>query len=224
MEIFLLVCATLGGTILVCQVFMMVLGLGGGFHGDTGDGGDFAGDVHDVAGGHLGGDVHGDTGGHDGGTDGHDHTGDHAQEHGQETHHSSWLFAMISFRTLVAAMTFFGLAGLAASSAGASTPTVVGVALAAGWAAMYGVYRLMQLLGHLRAEGTVRVERALGQIGSVYLRIPGHRSGCGKIHLNLQNRTMEYSAVTDDDEIPTGATVEVVEVVDTCTLLVQVAV
>jgi len=219
METFLLICASLGGTILVCQVVMMVLGLGGGLHADTGDGGDFAGDVHDVVGGHLGGDVHADAAGHDAGADGHDHTGDH----GQDTHHSSWLFAMLSFRTLVAAMTFFGLAGLAACSAGASTATVLIVALAAGWAAMYGVYRLMQVLGRLRAEGTVRIERALGQRGSVYLRIPGHRSGCGKIHLNLQNRTMEYSAATEGDEIPTGATVEVVEVLDACTLLVQVA-
>ena len=54
------------------------------------------------------------------------------------------------------------------------------------------------------AEGTVRINRALGAEATVYLRIPGNRQGAGKIQINLQNRTMEYLAVTLGDAIPTG--------------------
>jgi len=93
--------------------------------------------------------------------------------------------------------------------------------LAAGAGALYGMYWLMRGLYSLKAEGTVRIQRSLGLPATVYLRIPGHESGMGKIQINLQNRTMEYSAVTSGDAIPTGATVVVVGIVGPDTLSVQ---
>jgi hypothetical protein len=61
----------------------------------------------------------------------------------------------------------------------------------------------------------------VGQRGTVYLRVPGGRSGTGKIQFNLQNRTVEYLAVTAGEELPTGTKVIVVGVVDPTTLEVQ---
>ena len=74
--------------------------------------------------------------------------------------------------------------------------------MAAGAAAMAAVYWMMRGPVELRADGTVRIQRALGQHGNVYLRIPANRSGSGKIQFNLQNRTMEYLAVTAGPELP----------------------
>lgn len=202
-----LICAALGGTILVCQFVMTLLGLGGdGLHGDAG-----GGDLHDLAGDHAFDD-------HAGG----DHAGDHpAGEHPAEHHHSSWLFGVLSFRTIVAAATFFGLTGMAAHSAGLSHSNVIILALAGGAAAMYAVYGLMRLLWSLKSEGTVRIQHALGRTAAVYLRIPGHNAGAGKVQLSLQNRTMEYPAVTHGDDLPTGAEVVVVEVINPGTLVVE---
>ena len=76
------------------------------------------------------------------------------------------------------------------------------VSLAAGAAAMFAVYWMMRGLQALQAEGTVRIQRAVGQHGNVYLRVPANRSGSGKIQFNLQNRTMEYLAVTSGPELP----------------------
>ena len=95
------------------------------------------------------------------------------------------------------------------------------MAVAAGAAAMFAVYGMMRGLQELRAEGTVRIHRALSQHGTVYLRVPGNQSGSGKIQLNLQNRTMEYLAVTSGPELPTGTRVVVVGVVNPTTLEVQ---
>ena len=97
---------------------------------------DFAGDAgHDV---HAGG-AHGAEG------DGHDAAGHHG---------SSWLFAVISFRTLVAAATFFGLAGLAAQSAEQPVGVQLLLAAAAGIGAMYGVHWLVRAMGRLGEDGT----------------------------------------------------------------------
>ena len=52
--------------------------------------------------------------------------------------------------------------------------------------------------------------RSLGQAGTVYVPIPGARAGTGKVMLNVQNRTMEYQAVTAQQELPTGTNVVVV--------------
>ena len=54
-------------------------------------------------------------------------------------------------------------------------------------------------------------QRAIGKVATVYLRVPGGRSGKGKITVSIQGRTVEFGAVTaSDDEIPTGAECRVV--------------
>jgi membrane protein implicated in regulation of membrane protease activity len=128
---------------------------------------------------------------------------------------------MLSFRAVVAALAFFGLAGLAGDSAKLPTPATLLIAVGAGLAAMYGVYWVMRGLQSVQAEGTARIERAVGKIGTVYLRIPAEESESGKIQIDLQNRTMEYLAMTSGPEIPTGAEVEVVGVISPTTVSVR---
>ncbi len=216
-------CAVLGGTVLVWQLVMTFVGLGAS---DTG--GDFSGDMgHDMGGDvHAGADWHGDGGSevHAGasaeahaGSDYHDLSGDAAHAD------STAFFQVLSLRTVAAALTFFGLAGLGARSAHLSTPMTLFIAAAAGLGALYGVYWVMRGLLSLKAEGTVRTYRALGQPGTVYLRIPGQKSGAGKIQINVQNRTVELSAVTEGEALPTGANVVVVDVIDSNTVVVQPA-
>ncbi len=196
-------CAAAGGTVLVVQFLLALVGLGGHV---------FDVDVpHDI--GHdFGGDFHGDTGGgvHDG-------SADDAGVH----HDAINFFRILSFRTVVAAMAFFGLSGLAAQSAGASTGHTLFIAIVAGGIAMTAVYWMMRGLRELYAEGTVRIQRAVGEHGLVYLRVPAAGAGSGKIQLNLQNRTMEYLAVTAGPELPTGAKVVVTKIVNPTTLEVQ---
>ena len=87
-------CALFGGTLLLCQTFLTLIGLSGDhtFDGDT-HGEISAGDCN-----------------HDG-------------EIGAHGHHSStWYFGIITFRTMVAALTFFGMAGMAAHTSQGSLP------------------------------------------------------------------------------------------------------
>ena len=207
-------CAAAGGTVLVIQFLLALVGLGGeAFDVDVPHdiGHDFGGDFH----GDVGTDFHGDGGLHG------DHGGDAAAGDQAGHHGASWLFGVLSFRAIVAALAFFGLGGLAAESARASVPTTLLTAVAAAAAAVTAVYWMMRGLKELRAEGTVRIQRATGEHGTVYLTIPANGSSSGKIQLNLQNRTMEYLAVTSGPELPTGTKVVVVGVVDPTTLEVE---
>jgi membrane protein implicated in regulation of membrane protease activity len=200
-----LVCAIVGGTVLVCQFLMTIAGMGG--HGLDVDG---AG-AHDVP--H---DFQADVGSHD------LHAAEgHAPDAGDQ-HHSTWLFGVITFRTLVAAATFFGIAGMAARSAELTLPNQLLIALACGVGAMYSVHWLMRAVSRLGEDHTVRITHAIGQEGTVYLPIPGDQAGAGRIHLNLQGRLMEYSAVTSAKAtLMTGARVVVVAARGSSTLEVQ---
>jgi hypothetical protein len=196
METVYLVCFLAGATLLVCQFLLSLVGIGA--HHDVGDSHDMGG--HEAA--------------HDGpGEDAHD--GHHASHH--ETV-SSWFVSLLTIRTLVAALTFFGLAGLAGTREWGDGPTTRLLALAAGAGAMVLVAALMRALSRLRAEGTVRMERAVGKGGTVYLPIPGRKAGTGKVMLNLQNRTVECQAITAENELPTGAPVVVVAVISADTV------
>ena len=190
MSLLYLICATIGGSVLVIQFAMTLLGLrddGHMAHGDTG------GDVgHDVS--HAGGGEHG---------------GEHGDGGGQDPHGSTSLFQIISMRTVTAALAFFGLTGLAAESQQLPTGTTVMLALGAGFAAMYSVHWRMGRLLKLRSDGTVRLNRAVGRSANVYVRVPARGQGVGKVVLTLQNRTVELDAVSEGEAIPAGTQVVV---------------
>ena len=188
-----LACAVVGGTLFVCQFLLSALGFAG----------------------------HGDAGGHDAHFD---HGGGHSDgAHGDHGHGSAWFFSVLTFRSVVSALTFFGLVGLATSSAHWSRPASLGAATLAGVAALLLVASLMRGLVNLRDEGTVRIENAVGQTGTVYLTVPGKKGGVGKVTLELQNRSAEYLAVTFQDALPTGSKVVVVDIVGPETLEVIAA-
>jgi hypothetical protein len=206
METIYLICALSGGALLLCQLLLSLIGLGG--HHDVG-----GHDFHDL-GGHDG-----DVSGHDGDATGH-HDAAHDSSHEGV---AAWFVSMLTFRTLVSALTFFGLAGMAGNELWGETPTTFLVALAAGAGALFMVGSLMRSLYRLRAEGTVRMDRAVGKNGTVYLPIPGQKGGLGKVMLNLQNRTVECQALTSEQGLPTGAPIVVVAVLGPDTVEVAAA-
>ncbi len=222
MTVVFVVCAVVGTTVLVLQFLLVLVGLGGdalGVEVPHDFGHDLGGVDHDFASG----EVHGDV----------DHDGPAAAEHGEAhaplqqsaaghtPHGSTWLFQVLSLRTIVAALAFFGLAGLAAEAANCTPFTAFLIATAAGLGAMYGVYAMLRGMRSLRAEGTARIHRAVGHQANVYLRIPAQQKGAGKIQINLQSRTMEYLATTPGEAIPSGATVVVTKILGSDTVEVQ---
>ena len=66
---------------------------------------------------------------------------------------------------------------------------------------------------HAAARRDGRIANAIGKTAEVYLTIPAHRAGKGKITVTVQNRTMEYEAETEFDALPTGSSVQIVAVV-----------
>jgi hypothetical protein len=177
------VCAVVGGTLIVLQFLMTLLGFSGDHGADDG---------------------HGDVFGH--------HDASH-HGHGAADHGASWFFSMLTTRTLAAAAAFFGITGLAARSSGLEDLPTIGLAVAAGVAALFLVGWLLRFMHKLNMDGTVRIERAVGCRGTVYLKVPAAKAGLGKVHVNVMNRTQEYQALTAASELGTGMPIVVVGVI-----------
>jgi hypothetical protein len=196
METMFTIAAIIGGTVLLFQFVLSLFGLGE-HDGDIGG-------VHhaDVSGGGL----------HDGDfSGGHDPSLHHA---GDGAHASNWFYEIISIRTLSAGATFFGLAGMGGLAWGFSRSGSFVIAMVAGAAAMYGVYWLYKQVYKLQHSGTENIRNAIGAPAVVYVPIPAKRAGAGKVTFKLQNRLVEYLAVTDDDSrLATGEKVDIVAIV-----------
>jgi membrane protein implicated in regulation of membrane protease activity len=146
------------------------------------------------------------------------HAGDMDYQHPDST----WLFGVLSFRTIVAAAAFFGVAGETALSAGYSPGIAMAIAVLVGVAAMYGMYWLLRGISQLTSSGNERIGAAIGRQATVYVPIPAEEKGMGKVHVTLQNRTVELQAMCDETApLRTGETVEIVGVKNSDTVNVR---
>ncbi len=131
-------------------------------------------------------------------------------------------FSLFSIRSIIAFFTFFGWTGVLVLDAGFSIWTAVISASLSGFLAMAIVGYMMYKFTKFDESGTFNPNSAINHIGEVYLFIPAAKAGYGKIHLKLKGALKEMDAVTDEAlEIPTGAKVKIVEVLDDNLLLVE---
>lgn len=175
-------CAAIGTTVIVLQFLMSAIGLGHE-HGDGGGDGADVDQSHDGSGGGPG-----------------------------DDHASTWIFGVITVRTVAAGLAFFGLTGMAARKADVHEVGVLLLAIGAGFAAFYIVGWITRLMKMLNVDGTVNIHQALDRDAKVYVAIPGGRQGAGKILVEVLGRTLEYQATTPGDPLPAGTEVRVVDI------------
>lgn len=85
------------------------------------------------------------------------------------------------------------------------------VALLAGFAMTFIIAKVMKMMLKLQSSGNLNYKSAVGQSGSVYLRIPA--DGEGQIQIALKGRMVYPAAVSaDHTEIQTGTRIKVVSV------------
>jgi hypothetical protein len=119
---------------------------------------------------------------------------------------------LLSVRALSAGAVFFGAAGIMLSAvlpAWLAAP----LALVPAAAAAAGTAWLTRAMFRAESRGNLRLEEGGGQLGTVYLQIPGSNSGTGLVQFALQGRTVELRAFTrEPDTLSTGSAVLVVSV------------
>lgn len=131
-------------------------------------------------------------------------------------------FQFLSLKNIIAFFTIFGWTGIICVDLGVAPWATVLISTLCGLTMMFIMASIMYLMGKLTENGTFQMKSAIGKIGTVYLSIPAKRNGMGQIQINVQGfRTID--AITDHEEdISTGAIVEVIDVINNDILLVKI--
>ncbi len=130
-------------------------------------------------------------------------------------------FQFITFKNLIAFLTMFGWMGIAAIKMGWGRGATLGFAFASGLVAMLILASLFYFMSKMVGSGTLVMNNAIGNLGEVYLTIPGNQSGMGKVQLKVQGTLRELDAMTTGEEIPTGKIIKVENVINDHILLVN---
>lgn len=130
-------------------------------------------------------------------------------------------FQFISLKNFIAFFTVFGWVGLACISGELPNWATLLISTISGVVMMLIMASIYYFMGRLTETGTLNMRTAIGKTATVYLFIPQKRQATGKVQLKLQGyRTLD--AMTDEDEvIPTGAIVQVVDILNDEILLVK---
>ncbi|MBN2388143.1 MAG: NfeD family protein [Anaerolineales bacterium] len=193
-EIFYWVCAIGGGTLFLLRTIMVMIGIGGDHDiSDIGDTGDVPMDIpHDA---------HADA------------AGDHADA-------ADVSFKFASLQGLTAFFTIFGLVGLALVQLEWHVLLTFLGASAAGILAVWILGMLFMQMKRLQSEGTLDIQNAIGQTGSVYLTIP--EGGSGQVRVPVQGSLHIMDAVsTNKKKISTGEGIRVVGITADNLLVVE---
>lgn len=153
--------------------------------------------------------------GHDSGLGGHD---------GIDLNHEADFLAgfhLFTLRNFIIFFTGFGWAGIFAVHAGFNRIVVVFIAFGVGLFLMVAVAWMFFMMTKLTQIGNINMNNALNASGRVYLPIPGKRSGTGQVQITVQGSVREVEAMTDEEILPTGTLVTVIEVVNDEILVVK---
>jgi hypothetical protein len=121
-------------------------------------------------------------------------------------------FKLLSLQGITAFFMMFGLVGWAVIRQGDYPPLVpIASGTAGGLITVWIMKKVFQCATSLQSSGTMNLNNAVGQEGTVYLTIrPGQ---IGKVQVNVQNRLSVLNAITEGtEEIKTGADVRVVKI------------
>lgn len=122
-------------------------------------------------------------------------------------------FKAFTFQGIIAFIMMFGLVGLALSRSDQGDMMALFAGTVAGGASMWSMGKLFQAFHSVQSSGNMNIENAIGQDGTVYMRIkPGE---VGQIQVTIQGAMRTLDAIASDSSLhlKTGATVTVDKIV-----------
>jgi membrane protein implicated in regulation of membrane protease activity len=121
----------------------------------------------------------------------------------------------LTLKNLVGFFTIFSWTGIACSEAGFSQGLTLFISALAGLLMVVLMAGLYYLMSKASADGTMKIEKAIGQSGEVYLTVPAKRKSMGKVQIKVSGALRTLEAMTDDDQdLPTGKIITVSKIVE----------
>lgn len=115
----------------------------------------------------------------------------------------------------------FGWVGGMALDAGWSLFAAIASGLAAGGLMMSLIVMMFRAFLAMRSDGTMRIQEAVGAVGTVYITLPPSKASGGQVTVNFSGRQETFAALNASDRsISSGEKIKVLEIIDGRTVLV----
>lgn len=128
----------------------------------------------------------------------------------------------MSLKPMVGFFLGFGLAGGMALDAGWALWAAIVSAMLGGGVVMGVIIALFRVIRSMRSDGTMRINDALGAVGTVYITVPPAKGQGGQVVVNFKGRQETFDALsTAEKAIASGDKIKVVAIIDGRTVMVD---
>ncbi|SEG60623.1 Membrane protein implicated in regulation of membrane protease activity [Halpernia humi] len=127
------------------------------------------------------------------------HSGDLSTDFDADTNHFDAPFVLFTFRNLINFLLGFGWTGVAFYGKYSDTLVVIFAAVVGIIFVAMFFFIIKQML-KLQEDNSFKIENTLGKTAQVYMNIPPHKNGIGKIQMSIKGSFHELEAVTEESE------------------------
>lgn len=119
-------------------------------------------------------------------------------------------FQLFTLRNLINFLLGFSWTGITFFDSIPNYAVLILLSTAVGLGFVWLFFIIIKQIVKLGEDNTFKLEHTLQKTGTVYLSIPGQKSGTGKISIGIKGSQKELSAITTHDRIETGSAIKVV--------------
>jgi membrane protein implicated in regulation of membrane protease activity len=130
-------------------------------------------------------------------------------------------FQLFSLRNLINFLLGFSWTGISLFNTVANKTQLIILSVAVGAGFVYLFFVIIRELQKLAEDNSVKIEKALGKTAEVYLTIPEHKSGIGKVLISINGSVRELEAMTENGRLPSNTPVKVVKIENNNILIVE---
>ena len=121
---------------------------------------------------------------------------------------------IFTMKNLVNFIMGFGWAGVCLKDSISNNILLIAVSVLVGMAFVAMFVFIYAKTRKLEKNGAFNIKDCQDRTAQVYIRIPAGGEGKGKVQISLNGSVQELDAITDEDAIPSGTTVKIIEVIE----------
>ncbi|GJH40576.1 hypothetical protein RCZ04_11260 [Capnocytophaga sp. HP1101] len=130
-------------------------------------------------------------------------------------------FQLFSFRNLMNFLLGFSWTGISFYKIITNQVLLILLAVIVGVLFVYLFFLVIRALMKLSEDNTFKLTETLGKTAEVYIPIPEHKTGRGKVTISIRGTIHELEAMTTDERIPSNTIVKVVSIEDSVLFVEQ---
>ncbi|MFT6716873.1 MAG: hypothetical protein ACJA0Q_001521 [Saprospiraceae bacterium] len=130
-------------------------------------------------------------------------------------------FQLFSLRNLINFLLGFSWSGISLWDSFENKNILIAVSVVIGFAFLMIFFLIIKQVMKLAENNSFKLSSTVGKTAEVYLRIPGEKSGMGKVSISVKGSYKTLNAITEGGEISTGAVVNIVSIQGNSILIVK---